>query len=544
MARIRDYTPDVGSSAAIPGSSSDRYSADPGAFLDRSANGSNSKALNSLAQGLDSSGDALYAAASRQEATDVATNMAKARADWTVNLQQRAATMKPGDPNFAHQFNGDFADYMSKMGDNISTAAGRAAFERGKAEMSGHFLASASAIQIHSAGVKATQDFLSARDSWGNTLLADPRQFESVMKDVKASLNDPNGQYAMMPPDRRAMLERDTTERLAQSAVQGTIRELSPAQAIKELEGGKWDNYLLPQVKNALINTAQQKIHAEQVAAEHKLRMDEYKRTLAAERANDGFVRAWFKSQQEGEPFNLAAVINDPTLKSTQKEHWMRIIATEDRREDKMRTDPDVYLSLFRRIHLPDEDPLKIRHADELLDVVGNGINMVQLQQLRGEITGRRTPEGAIAADLKKGLIKTAEDTLTMRDPMLPWKDPKGQEQLQRYMSWMLPEFDRQIAAGKTAAQLTSPDSPDYLGKSLPQFTRTREQKMNDMIDANPTYVPGSGAGVPGLSEGPARVGDIPSRATRTGKIGGVQYYEIDGKWVDKDGKPAPKAAP
>src|SRR5262245_1671479 len=55
----------------------------------------------------------MAAVASQQEVGDVQAKLAKARADWTVHLQERANSSEPGDANFAQKFNDDFSKFMS-----------------------------------------------------------------------------------------------------------------------------------------------------------------------------------------------------------------------------------------------------------------------------------------------------------------------------------------------------------------------------------------------------------------------------------------------
>jgi hypothetical protein len=83
-------------------------------------------------------------------------------------------------------------------------------------------------------------------------------------------------------------------------------------------------------------------------------------------------------------------------------------------------------------------------------------------------------------------------------------RDPKGDEQLQRFMSWFLPQYQQQRQSGKTAVQLLNPDSPDYLGKGLQQFTRPRAQMMKDIVDSNPETFGGEATGLK-----PPEVGEV-----------------------------------
>jgi hypothetical protein len=59
---------------------------------------------------------------SRDEVTDIHVQMAKANADWTVHLNERAQTAKPGDETFAPKFLAEFDNYLGAGGNGGSRA--------------------------------------------------------------------------------------------------------------------------------------------------------------------------------------------------------------------------------------------------------------------------------------------------------------------------------------------------------------------------------------------------------------------------------------
>ena len=54
----------------------------------------------------------------------------------------------------------------------------------------------------------------------------------------------------------------------------------------------------------------------------------------------------------------------------------------------------------------------------------------------------------------------------------------------------MLPAYDQGRKEGKTAAQLLSPDSKDYLGASIASFKRPMSQWTQDMVGQNGGQMP------------------------------------------------------
>lgn len=156
-----------------------------------------------------------------------------------------------------------------------------------------------------------------------------------------------------------------------------------------------------------------------------------------------------------------------------------------------IKTDPTIFTGLFDRINLPDGDPNKISNeADLNRYTIERKLSFEDLGRLRGEIQGRRTQAGDIEATLKKGLVEIAKSELTGTNPLLQLRDPIGDTQLQKFMSQFLPEYERQRQAGKTAIQLLSPESPDYLGKAIEQFRRPPDVFMRDLLGFNPQLRP------------------------------------------------------
>lgn len=243
MPRIQEYTQQTdASSAGIPAG--------------RSAQAGDTFALGpELGAAVGNVADKLQDAENRQEVADVHTRLAQARAEWTVNLDERARQTAPGDPTFAEKFREDFGKYLATMEGGLQTRAGQDAFRRGAGDLSAHFLEKAGVYQAQSIGAKAKQDYLVSLDAYRNTLLTDPTQFEGVAKSAGEALNDPNGPYARMSAADREALGIQTRKELALSMVQGVTR-LSPDLAIRQLTEGRWDSYLDADKKAALLNSA------------------------------------------------------------------------------------------------------------------------------------------------------------------------------------------------------------------------------------------------------------------------------------------------
>lgn len=145
------------------------------------------------------------------------------------------------------------------------------------------------------------------------------------------------------------------------------------------------------------------------------------------------------------------------------------------------------FISVFNRIHAADGDPNKISDPTQLYGMVGQpgGLTMSGLEKARGEINSKGTPDGEAESNMRNTFFKNAHAELTGADDGLGLKDPKGENIYLRFMANAYPAIDKAKAEGKSAAQIYNPDSPDYVGKSIPAFKRTLAQRTADMLSSN-----------------------------------------------------------
>src|SRR3990167_4570933 len=230
MPKVREYTQQIGAEGAIQGR--------------RAAPGDTFALGSEIGQAFGGVADVLQDTAERQEVSDIQAKLAKARAEWTVHLAERAQATSPGDATFAGKFNEDFGAYLQQLESHTQTRAGQNAFRKGAAELSAHFVEKAGVYQAQAMGAKAKQDYLVSLDARRNELLSDPTQFQALLAAATGDLNDPTGVYAKMPAGEREKLTIQMQQELAMSAVRGLIQNGAPELAKRQLEGGQWNQFL------------------------------------------------------------------------------------------------------------------------------------------------------------------------------------------------------------------------------------------------------------------------------------------------------------
>lgn len=279
-----------------------------------------------------------------------------------------------------------------------------------------------------------------------------------------------------------AMQARNMRETFENDVFMEEIRakiQTDPAKTREQLKAGRWDKDLDSGDRKQLISEANVEVHAREAEAS-RLKAEERK---AKEEAQTALQNMFLEKLSRGElsPKDVLASGLDP-FGSGSKETFLQLIKTAaEKPPTGFKTDPSVFLSYWQRIHAPDSDPHKLRDETELYAGLGKGLDLQNIKDLRAEVQGRRTTEGSVEADLKAKFIDVAQSVISETNPLLGIKDPEGEENLLRFMSWFLPEYERQKQAGKTPAQLLTPDSPDYLGKTIPNYVKDFEQLVKGL---------------------------------------------------------------
>ncbi len=364
----------------------------------------------------------------------------------------------------------DYQDYVAGLNDQLQTGEGKAHLDRQSSEVGSSLFRSAVQAKAHITGEKAVQDWQDAMQSSGSTLLKSPSNFDEVYKASVDNIDQSveNGAIDVATADK---LKRKSGEELSKASIMGWS-QLDPAIAKKKLDDNQ---YLSADQKlqiNGEINQAQR---AQDIEAERIERLQEKAQKKAQQTTQNDFLQ----KMQDGS-LSTKDILNSnlEAFGSGSKEQFLNM--QKKANEEEVKTNPAVMKDLFNKIHLPDGDPLKLTDENDLNQAFVQGkLSFADLNHLRGEVQGKGTEQGKVESDLKKHLMETAASKITKANPLLGLKDPEGDEQMQKFMSFFFSEYDKQRKAGKSATDLLNPSSKDYLGQYIPQYVRDRGQVMN-----------------------------------------------------------------
>lgn len=435
----------------------------------------------------------LYDSQQTQEVSDVRTKLAQARANWTVQMQQRIDQAPAGDTTFASKFIEDFQNSLSTIGDGVTTKAGQQAFQQGAGDLVAHFTQSAGLYQAASVGVKARQDHLTSLDANRNTLLTDPSQFSSVLQSQEQALQDPNGPYAKMPADAREQLVNQTRKQLGLSAVEGMIRQ-SPNMAKTQLASGQWDNVLGPDNKFTLEREADVAIKANAMDQERLAAQQERLKRQAAERDGNNIVAALAKDPTDP---GVKDMILNSNLTWEKKVEALALSgnALKPQADKDTNRYGDGFYDALQSVTAPRGAPGSIDDPTALWRRVGpdGDLTVAGVQKLNEIWAGRKTPAGEAETQMQAAALAAVKANLTYEMPGLPGKDPKGSQANAMFLQHFLPAYEAAKNDGQQPTDLLNMDDPKSLiSRTMAQFQRTPQQMMQDRMDEYKSL--GSGA--------------------------------------------------
>ena len=463
MPRIKEYSPQT--QAAGP-------------FQTRRATGEDigfGSSIVKLGEGIGQVGEFVQKRQEQSELSDARASIAKLHADKTNKWQESLRTADPADKELSTRFLQEVDDDLSVLGEKYSTPAARNYFENASAGFKSHFGISAVSGQAELAREKTIQDHQQTLSSYSSSLLQDPSGLPLALSDLDGGV-DALVTSAGLDRQTAIKLKGQGAPELVKSAVLGWTK-LDPAGTKKRLESGEWNSHLNAEQTMQLVGEADQEIRGRE--AERIRQEADYQKRLKVDQMN---TENNFLDQIQKGTLDWPK-IRDSNLDPRDKEHFMNLMKSES--EKPTRTDPGTFRKVWDDIHREDGDPLKIVDERALDSLVSKGrLSVTDLMTLRGEIQGKRTEEGGIESTLKKGLVDIAKGQLTSSNPLLGIRDPKGDEQFQKYMAYFLTEYKTQRQSGKTPQDLLNPDSKDYLGKQIGKFVRSPQEILKGMTEA------------------------------------------------------------
>lgn len=289
-------------------------------------------------------------------------------------------------------------------------------------------------------------------------------------------------------------------------------------------QAGDWRDFLDPSKRADLVRVAQERVTSLQTAAEVNAMRAERLQQKAEQDAADGaandYITALATDPSKVDPTSIAMDKRFAPSQWRIKDALIKMAgaATGEMTSKDVKTYGPDFWSLYQRVNAPQDDPNRITDPSDLFQFAGpgKGLTLSGVKELSAEIQGKRTPQGEAESEMKRVFLQDARSEITGTNEGLGIKDPKGDELYLKFLAQALPAYDAGRRAGKTAAQLLDPGSPDYVGKSISTFKRPMSQWTADML----------GAGAGGNASPQAKPGE-PDLSTPQGLISAVNNGQI-----------------
>lgn len=403
--------------------------------------------------------------------------------------RQYNATINSSDPNdttVTQKFFDEALDpYLSKLADQATTPAGRDYVQRYSDSLRAHFGTQAAADQVSRAGTAAVSNYQTGTNSWALAANADPTTAPLALQqseaDVKATVDALN----LDPQQAAEMTAKLTTSRKAAislSAIEGMARN-NPTQFSQDLEAGKHDDLMSnldPAQQEAARNYAKDQVKADAAAQKAQLTIQAKQDKVAADQAqlkilgsgipqSDGsmiYTPDQIKGIFQPGGYGTMPGVTGPEARALRES----MIASNERVANGKATitDASLYQDFSSRSFLPAENPRALKPSEIAQGVLDDKISNADAQKFYKAIQERDPTKAAdekIYSDFISGPAKTLIQGSYTNNAAPDYLASQHWYQFQRDFRQV---YEAGLSQGKTAAQLLTPGSKDYIMISFP----------------------------------------------------------------------------
>ena len=174
-----------------------------------------------------------------------------------------------------------------------------------------------------------------------------------------------------------------------------------------------------------------------------------------------------------------------------EKDHYIDIIDKHSTGEDTRQGATAVEVNLIARIHDP-LNPDPITSANQLVPYLGKGLGTEMFQTLLSDLEKKASPQTKLIERQFSDFLSSAKPRM-VTPSFVPNSDPMGMKNYNDFTIAARLLWDRGIAQGKTPDQLLTSDSPDFIGKIIPNYesdTITKNKAAVESLTGPPAQVP------------------------------------------------------
>lgn len=149
------------------------------------------------------------------------------------------------------------------------------------------------------------------------------------------------------------------------------------------------------------------------------------------------------------------------------------------------RSDPTVVQDVFKRIHLPDDDPNKISRPEQLAPLFAQGLNRVDYDWMKAEIDAQQSVSGRnLTKDVQS--VRQSAHAMLAKSIIGSTQPEVAEEAAYRFNADLSAKIDEYVKAGKDPRGLLIPGSADYAldPARVMSYLQTPQQAVAAQADA------------------------------------------------------------
>lgn len=389
MPKIRDYgTPNL-----------DYQGVHQESFANLSNSGDIGRAVSNVGQAVDTVGDQVYHRQAQEETSNINANFSELASDAAQEIDQKT---RDGTIN-AEEFKEGLQDKIDDMDQNISTRAGRNAFERNAARVKGLAVKRAARGQAAVAGEKAVDNFHTELNNHAMAITVDPSAYADHKQMMMDSLDDQVSTGVIKSPAVAERLKLQARNNLAEASVRSWAK-LNPDIAEKKLYSGEYKDDL----DSNSISQMQDYINKVRVAKGAEESRTEASQKRAEKAAGDAFMAQNLHGIVNG-TLDSNKILDAPGLKPQFKLDLLKKVQQHSADGGGV-TNPAAENDIHQRILADPSDPRKIVDESQFIDQVGKGLSWKTYEKLAHDIP--KTPDGEAYVKDKKAALEVAKSEI------------------------------------------------------------------------------------------------------------------------------------
>jgi hypothetical protein len=408
----------------------------------------------------------------------------------------------PNDPGVAQKWRAErFEPWADQFLSGFTTEKSQAWAQSRVDALRQHFFTKTAADQSELAGIAAHQNAVATINHFSNAVRDDPSSVDFALKSADESIGDTFHSSPMLDGVKAAKLHADVSQ-MAQTQIVRSyymgLAEKNPDEAVKQLNAGKFDQYISGAEAKQIISAARgyqrialaadrdaQAKQDHQDKAQFHSAMNAIELDTLPKKPGDKPVLPpdyWDRVRAAGQ---MPGATQEPGRLAAMVANGERLTERLNKPEPLGRVSHDTTIDLLNRIRASDGDANRLTDNNEIYKAYGDGkLNSADFHFLQTEFNNIRTPEGEALGRRKSEFLRSVEPQIDKSNPLMGKIDQTGKQHIYELNLDIENKIAEYRKAGKNPYDLFNPGKPDYMGKpeALQQYQKPLSESLSDKV--------------------------------------------------------------